>query len=323
MRRLQPMKNKKEIIEISKKLRNSKDLLKRATLRKKFRRQSNAIILPKQVIEFGDKEYLGDKWLYNGFVLRINNSLVIVDPGVGFYSRFVTSGLSLGQVNALILSHKHLDHSNDLLVLLEMIAKYRYAKLEVSLPSDFYSELPEYYKKLIREKKIKVRLLESDNHQFNFNFYKTKIEFIRLHHSVKYTYGFKMTIGNKKLSYLSDTGYSILVKTNKGKYKPDEVVGQVESIDKKHDYIEKFYSDSDYLIANINDLHLNRHSAFHLSGYDLLDLLKNSKIRTLILQHLATLNAHGKDSNYIYKLFFKDQKYSVIIPNNQLIEINI
>lgn len=324
MRRLQPMKNKKEIIEISKKIRNSKDLLKRATLRKKLRRQDDAIILPRQVIEFGDKEYLGDKWLYNGFILRINNSLVIVDPGVGFYSRLVTSGLSLGQVNALILSHKHLDHSNDLLVLLEMIAKYRNTKLEVYLPGDFYSELPEYYRKLIQEKKIKVRLLKSDNHKFDITFIdKIKIEFMRLHHSIKYTYGFKINIGDKKLSYLSDSGYSVLVKTDKGEYKPDKVFGRVESIVGKHDYIKKFYSDSDYLIANINDLHFNRHSAFHLSGYDLLDLLKNSKIRTLILQHLATLNAHGKDSNYIYKLFFKDQKYSVIIPNNQLIEINI
>lgn len=317
------MKNKKEIIEISKRLRNNKDSLKKATLRKKFRRQSNAIILPKHINEFSDDEYLGDKWLYNGFVLRINNSLVIVDPGVSFYSRFVSSGLNLGQVKALILSHKHLDHSNDLLVLLEMIAKYRSTKLEVYLPDDFYSELPEYCKKLIQEKQIKVRLLKISNHRFNFNFDKTKIEFIRLHHSTKYTYGFRMNIGNKKISYLSDSGYSVLVKTDKGEYKPDKVSGQVESIVKKHDYIKKFYSNSDCLIANINDLHFNRHSAFHLSGYDLLDLLENSNAKTLVLQHLATLNAQGEDSNYIYRLFFQDEKYSVIIPSNQLKEIKI
>lgn len=318
------MINKNELIKVSKKLRKSKDMLKKETLYKKFRKQKDAIILPRHINEFSNKEYLGDKWLYNGFVLRIDGSLVVVDPGVSFYSRFASSGLSLGQIKAIILSHKHLDHSNDLLVLLEMLAKYRNTKLEVYLPIDVYSELSEYYKKLIRDKKIKVKLLKDSTHKFHFSFIdKIKIEFVRLQHSIENTYGFKINIGNKKLSYLSDTGYSVLIKTNKGECKPDKVVGQVETITKKHNYLKKFYSNSDYLVANINDLHFNRHSIYHLSGYDLLDLLADSDIKILILQHLATLNSQGENSNYIYKLFFQDQKYAVIIPNNQLKKIQI
>ena len=319
------MSERKEIIKFSQKLRKSKDLLKRAILHKKFRRQKDAIILLRHIDEFRENnEYLGDKWLYNGFVLRINNSLVIVDPGVSFYSRFLSSGLSLNQVNSIILTHKHLDHSNDLLVLLEIITKYRDTKLELYLPYDFYSEIPEYYKKLMRDKEVKVNLLKNDIHKFSFGFdKKIKIEFIKLHHSIKNTYGFKINIKNKRISYLSDTGYSVLVKTSKGEYKPDRVIGYVEMIIKKHDYIKKFYSDSNYLIANINDLHFNRHSTYHLSGYDLLDLLENSNVRILVLQHLPILDARGEDSKYIYKLFFLDQKYVVVIPTDQFKEIQI
>lgn len=47
----------------------------------------------------------------------------------------------------------------------------------------------------------------------------------------------------------------------------------------------------------------------------MLDICKDTKIEKVMLQHLASVNVDGEDSNYLYKLFFIDEGYEIFLPH--------
>ena len=310
---------KQNLIAISKKLRNKKDRLKSwiKTGKPLSLPSENQLVFPRQLFDTS-LDLQSDKWYFNGFVIKSKDQLLVVDPGVDFYSRFTTAGLSPLDIGGLILSHGHTDHSGDIVIFIEKVLRNKSQKIDVFIPkSAFEAEIPIYHQvKLQKSEHVNLVLLnkQKNNHSHTI-LGNLRIEFIPLYQSSPDTFGFKLYLQNQTVGYVSDTGYAVKVKTDQGVYPPSTMEGNFIKIQEKHEYIKNFYQDVGQAIVNINDLHYNRHSKYHLSGWCVLDLFRNSSLQQLILQHLSPINADGEDSNYIYKLFFSDQPYETLLPH--------
>lgn len=311
--------NKNDIIAYSRELRDKKDILKKQVKsgilpegQSKFR-----VVVPKQFFE-SSLEFQSDQWYFNGFVIDCDGKLIIVDPGVDFYSRFTSAGLSEVNIRALIITHSHIDHISSAPVFLEKILRNKAHKVDIFISKDAYeTKISQYYKDEIKEaENIRIKLLKDDDgDHLDTILGHIPIQFVRLFHSCPDTFGFKLNLGSCNLGYISDTGYSIRVKTNNGIFNAAEVEGSFVSIEEKHKHIREFFADIDVAVVNINDLDYNRHSKYHLSGWDVLDLFKGTHVKKLVLQHISPVNAEGEDSNYLYKLFFKGESYEILLPH--------
>lgn len=306
-----------EIIQTN--VRKAKDVLKGNIKKGIFENNlpDFGIIMPPLTFQT-NKDLQADQWFANGFVVKNNDDLLIVDPGVDFYSRFCQSGLDMNKVRAIIVTHNHIDHADALNIFLEKILKYESSSFDVILSQYHYNnELKPYLRdKITASENIALHLMQEATGQHKI-LLKTGLEIhiLPLFHTAKDTFGFKMRLGGNLMGHISDTGYTKMVNTNKGSFEPHKTEGEFLSISEKHEYIKAFFNDCQTMIININDLAYNRHSKFHLSGYDVQDILAGSVCKRLILQHLNVVNAEGEDSNYLYKLFFMGEKYSVRLPH--------
>lgn len=315
-----------DLIKISEELRKEKDKtkaeLERGNIASKVRKE-NRIVIPPLLFK-PSREILSDKWLFNGFVIDLENNLVVVDPGADFYSRFTNCGLSTLNISSIILSHEHIDHSASINVFLDQILRNKHRRTNLFIPRvAFNNVVSAFYRKNVEEANYINLIFLEDQGKLSFNLESFKIEFLPLFHS-SVNFGFKINLDDSKMGYISDTGYAKKIKTIKGVFNPELTEGDFISIQEKHDYIKQFYSDLSLSIVNINDLHYNRHSKYHLSGWDVLDIFQgSSSVKRLLLQHLAPLNVFGKESNYIYKDFFSDQSYEILLSSFETMEIKI
>jgi ribonuclease BN (tRNA processing enzyme) len=141
-----------------------------------------------------------------GIWLHYQSTDIIIDPGPGTLLRCRKSkpSLNLSQLDALILTHKHLDHSGDVNVMIEAMTNGGFSKRGLVLvPGDSLGHdgviLP-YIKKMPRD------VVELKSHQQ----YRVKevevIAAVKNIHSVE-TYGLKLVINDKKIGFISDTKY--------------------------------------------------------------------------------------------------------------------
>jgi len=312
------MIDKSNLIAIAKELRDRKDQAKQMVREGTINDVGslNQVIIPRCLFD-ASKELQADQWYFNGFVIKLGEKLIIVDPGVDFYSRFSKTGLSIMDVECVIITHGHIDHTGSVDIIVEKLLRNKSKKIDLFVSQDaFEQKISRYYQeKLLEKEHISVVRLNDDNVNLKFETLGHKLEFVKLHHSVKDAFGFKIDIGTEKIGYVSDTGYAIKVKTNKGVFASQLAEGDFEEIIEKHEYIKYFFQDVGLTVLNMNDLQYNRHSKYHLSGWDVLDIFKNSKLKKLVLHHLSLINVDGEDSNYLNKLFFADQSYEICLPH--------
>lgn len=310
-------------------LRELKDRLKKEY--RKYAPQKtdtgSKIILP-QLFVVNSEETRAQSWLSNGFAIDVSGWMMIVDPGLDFYTRFAAAGLDLRRVGLVFISHWHSDHTLGLPAILERLVELKREKqafpLQLVMPTGWEQELSAYQQgqihKLAESGCLKLHVLGSNvseledqlnlevglslNLNLNLNL---KMEFLPLKHSTQFTFGFKLSAhGGTKLptlGYLSDTGYAVALDhvADPKTWDPSKL----PNIAARHDYIRNFYRDTEVLISNINDLAYNRHSQYHLSGWDLADIIEGSKVRKLILQHLSPIAPDGSDQSRYYRQFFE------------------
>lgn len=307
-----------DTINKNRQLRNAKDKLK-TSLKEKTHPEFdfNGIIVPK-IVHMPSTVDRAMQWYFNGFIVNLSDGLFIVDPGVDFYSRFTTTGLTVKDVRGIFVSHMHLDHCGDLLIFLDMALKTQ-TPIDLILPLNVVDGiLPEYYRKLAYENEM-VNLIILSDHKENSKRPRwpalTSFKPIRLFHSVAHTFGFSLSTNSEEIVYLSDTGYSTRIRTSQGDISPADE-GNFERILEKHSSLKEAASHATILICNVNDLFYNRHSLTHLAGWDVIDILKESAVKKLVLQHLSPYNAHGDNSNDLYQAFFHDFVDTCIVPSN-------
>lgn len=283
------------------------------------------IVIP-PVVADNSLEMRSDQWWFNGFLICKQDGIILVDPGVDFYTRFTKTGCSIFDIRTVIVTHGHSDHISSLPIFIEKLSRDKTNKVDVFISDFAYeNELSGYMKKLLgnSEKFNLVKISDNDDQAKHKTQAGDEIEFVKLFHSIQDTFGFKVKIDGQLVGYVSDTGYAIKVKTDKGVFNSEEADGDFEEIEEKHDYIKDFYSDVDMAVVNANDLQYNRHSKFHLGGWDMLDLFKDSKLSVMVMHHIPPVNIEGEDTNMLYKLFLHGQHYKVYLPNALGRQVNL
>ncbi len=141
-----------------------------------------------------------------GLFFRIGGKNVLVDPGPESLYRLLTylPKFNPEKIDAIILTHKHIDHSADINVYLDVITKGGFNKHGTLLaPGDAFGEEGVVFKYLLDflDKTIIIKeqyTYRIDGLEFTFP--------LRHKHRVE-TYGFKLDHGGYTVSYITDTKY--------------------------------------------------------------------------------------------------------------------
>ncbi len=131
---------------------------------------------------------------------------VLIDPGPGSIVRCSASRPKLDpmKLDALILTHKHLDHSNDINVMIEAMTEGGFKKQGVVFcPPDAVGEDAVILKYAAKFPERIEKLKANKNYSVGGFKFKTSMKHI---HPVE-TYGLKFNLGAASVSLLTDTKY--------------------------------------------------------------------------------------------------------------------
>jgi len=139
-----------------------------------------------------------------GTVLEEDGEFLLLDPGPGTLVYLAKHKLPVEKIKSILLSHKHLDHSADLNIIVDAITEGAFKRRgRLFIPKEAWEEgiLLPYLKEALAET---IFLKEKEVYQTSkFSFITT----CRLYHSAE-TYGFIFSLKNgKRLGFLVDTAF--------------------------------------------------------------------------------------------------------------------
>jgi len=141
-----------------------------------------------------------------GIWISAFGSNILVDPGPGSIVKCNKSRprLDLSKLDAVILTHRHLDHSGDINVMIEAMTEGGFKKKGILFcPSDALDENPVILKHSRNFLKKTEKLKENSTYSVDDFIFHTSMRHI---HPVE-TYGIKFKIGKTSISLLTDTKY--------------------------------------------------------------------------------------------------------------------
>jgi len=142
-----------------------------------------------------------------GFWLTLAGKNVLVDPGPGSLMRSVELGLKPSHLDCIILSHKHIDHSNDVNIMIEAMSGGSFKPRGTLLaPADALDGddpvVLKYVRSYIRNN---IQVLQPG---FKFSLDTVTIEVVtRMTHADVEAYGLKFSFEGKTLGYITDTKF--------------------------------------------------------------------------------------------------------------------
>lgn len=141
-----------------------------------------------------------------GIWVNIQGTNILIDPGPGSLVRCLSSRPKLDPttLSAIILTHKHLDHSNDVNIVAEAMTEGGTKKRgKIFAPSDALNDDRVVFR-YIEDYLEKVEVLkENTDYQVENIQFSTSLKHI---HPVE-TYGLKFNFNNLKISFISDTRF--------------------------------------------------------------------------------------------------------------------
>ncbi len=192
-----------------------------------------------------------------GTVLEEKNEFLLLDPGPGTLVYLAKHKISVEKIKTVLLSHKHLDHSSDLNILIDAITEGTLKRQgRLFLPREALEEglLLPYLQKSLEE----LVLLDEKKSYSSGPFYFSTTR--KLFHRAE-NYGFIFTLeNNEKLAFLTDTAYF------------EELVEDLK--------------DCSYLILNVVRFE-SKEGVLHLSVKDTKRLLTRLKPKLAILTHFG------------------------------------
>jgi len=208
-----------------------------------------------------------------GMWLSLDDTNILIDPGPGSLIRCLSSKPKLNPVNldGIILSHRHIDHSNDVNIMIEAMTNGGYKKKGVVFaPSDALDDDPVVLLHFRNHVEEIVKLEEGGSYKVgNLEFF-TPI----LHIHDCETYGIRFQGSKTSISYISDTKY--------------------------FEGIESYYN-SDVLILNVV-LVDSKGYINHLSISDAERIIQGTKPRIAILTHFGLSMIKAKPCNISKKI---------------------
>lgn len=142
-----------------------------------------------------------------GFWLSLSGKNILVDPGPGSLMRSVELGLKPAGLDCIVLSHRHIDHSNDVNIMIEAMSGGSFRPRGVLLaPADALEGddpvVLRYVRGYIRNN---IKVLEPG---FKFSLDSVRIEVVTpMTHAGIEAYGLKFTFDGKTLGYITDTKF--------------------------------------------------------------------------------------------------------------------
>lgn len=141
-----------------------------------------------------------------GIWLSFEGTNILIDPGPGSLVRCMISRPKLdpAKLDALILTHRHLDHCADTNVILEAITEGGFKKRGVLfVPSDTLEPDPI----ILSHIRTSIGHIEVLKPHTNYKIGKIKFSVSMPHIHPVQTYGFRFELGKKTVSLISDTRY--------------------------------------------------------------------------------------------------------------------
>ena len=139
-----------------------------------------------------------------GVLLGTPRTLIMIDPGPGTIVQAARHGVNLAQLDAIVLSHRHLDHSGDVNVVIEaMTSGGTHPRGVLLCPEDALESDPvvlKYVRKYVGAIQV---LSEGGRYVIGDVTIETPIRHI---HPVE-TYGFNLTTPSGVVSWITDSRY--------------------------------------------------------------------------------------------------------------------
>ena len=197
-----------------------------------------------------------------GLWLSADNLNILIDPGPGSLVKCLSSRPKLdpGSLNGIILTHRHLDHSNDVNILIEAMTNGGKNKNGfLFAPRDALEEESPVVQFYLRHFLDKIDFLE-EKKKVDFSSFTLETP-VKHHHPVE-TYGLKFTFPYGKISLISDTAFF------------------PELID--------YYQGTDILILNVVIFKdKSRYKIYHLNFQNARELIRGIKPKVAILTHFG------------------------------------
>jgi phosphoribosyl 1,2-cyclic phosphodiesterase len=191
-----------------------------------------------------------------GLWLNLQGVEILIDPGPGSIVQSSRRNLKAEKLQAIILTHRHLDHSGDMNIMVEAMTQGGFARHGmVFLPSDALGPEPviySYLKKFIDEL---VTLEEGKSYRIGPVSFSTPVRHI---HGVE-TYGLKFQVGANTFAYIADSRF---------------FEGLVD------------HYRADILLINVVFMD-NRFKIDHLSAVDVETIVERIRPRVAILSHFG------------------------------------
>lgn len=139
-----------------------------------------------------------------GIWLSLSGTEILIDPGPGSIVQSTRRGFKVEDLSAIILSHRHLDHSGDVNIMVEAMTQGGFKRHgRVFLPSDALTFEPVLYSYL-KEYLDGIEILQEGNsYSINNVSFTTPVRHI---HPVE-TYGLRFAIKGRTFSYVADSRY--------------------------------------------------------------------------------------------------------------------
>lgn len=227
-----------------------------------------------------------------GIWLTLDDTNVLIDPGPGSLIRCLSSKPRLNplDLNGIILTHRHLDHSNDINIMIEAMTNGGFRKKGIVFaPKDAFNEDPVILKYVRNYVEKTVILKEKGTYNIGNISFSTPIKHV---HGAE-TYGLNIQGKNHSISIITDTKY--------------------------FDGIESYYN-GDILIIN-SVLIEPKDYINHLSIKDIENIISKNKPKFTILTHFGMSVINAKPWEIAEKL---SNKLGVrIIAANDGMEIDL
>jgi len=180
-----------------------------------------------------------------GIWLTLDDTNILIDPGPGCLNRCISSKPKLNpmDLDGIILTHRHIDHSNDINIMIEAMTNGGFKKKGVVFaPSDALIDDPVILK-YVREHVEDIKILnEKEKYNIGNISFSTPVKHI---HGVE-TYGLNIYGKNCSISLVTDTKY---FKGLESYYNGDVLILNVVLFEEKQEILHLSLEDAEKIIS--------------------------------------------------------------------------